>query len=96
MRIRKEIRSLSKHEWNEVVEAMNIMKNSTIQEGKVKYGNHFVTYDYMISKHAHAALDKRGDQAHFGPIFGVYHRAWLLEFENSLLAINPNISGLHI
>lgn len=94
MRIRKEIRKLSATEWNDVVNGMWIMKKTPLDQGKTKYGPQFITYDRMLAKHAHAALNPVGDQAHFGPIFGVFHRAWLLEFENSLLAINKNISGL--
>lgn len=96
MRIRKEIRNLSHQEWDEVVKAMWVMKTITQKEGERKYGLQFKTYDRMLAKHANAALNPNGDQAHFGPIFGVFHRAWLLEFENSLIAINKNITGLII
>ena len=37
---------------------------------------------------------RRGDQAHLAPIFGLFHRAWLLEFENSLLSIDEGIESL--
>lgn len=94
MRLRNEIRSLSIQEWDDVVNAIWIMKNTSLQDGILLYGSKFVTYDRMLAKHAHAALNPDGDQAHFGPIFAVFHRAWLLEFENCLLAINPKISGV--
>ena len=41
-----------------------------------------------------AAFDRRGDQAHFGPILGLFHRAWLLELENSLRSIDGRIEAL--
>jgi hypothetical protein len=36
----------------------------------------------------------RGDQAHFGPVFGPFHRLWLLEFERALRATDSRIEGL--
>ena len=93
MRLRKEIRSLSIAEWDRVVRAMWIMKLFTNEEGKATYGKLFANYDSLVAKHVKAALNPEGDQAHFGPIFPIYHRAWLLAFENSLLAIDPSIEG---
>jgi hypothetical protein len=94
MRIRKEIRQLSLDEWNQVVNAFWIMKKTSTKDGKQKYGNKYVSYDRMVEKHSNAALDIRGDQGHFAPMFAVFHRAWVLEFENSLLSIDDNIKAL--
>ena len=40
------------------------------------------------------AFDPRGDQAHFGPILGLFHRAWLLQLEISLRAVDSSIEAL--
>ena len=93
-RIRKEIRDLSPVEWSKVVRAMWIMKNTANIPGKKLYGNRFTQYDELLMQHISAALDPRGDHGHFGPVFGLFHRAWLLKFENSLLAIDPSIKGM--
>ena len=93
-RIRKEIRSLSSTEWNKVVKALWIMKVTDDDEGKKMYGDQYISYDRLVLKHAIAALDDRGDQAHFGPIFSSFHSAFLRQAENSLLAIDPTIIGL--
>ena len=93
-RVRREIRDLSQREWNAVVAAMWIMKNTSDAAGRAKYGVFFVSYDTMVAKHISAALDPAGDQAHFGPVLGIFHRAWLLELENSLLAIDHEIEAL--
>ena len=61
-RIRKEIRDLSVSEWDIICQAFWIMKTMPLAEGKAKYGEHYVTYDIMVAKHGHAALDRRGDQ----------------------------------
>lgn len=93
-RVRREIRDLSPRDWNAVVAAMWIMKNTGDSDGKKKYGAFFVSYDTMVAKHMSAALDPAGDQAHFGAIFPIFHRAWLLELENSLRAIDSKIEAL--
>ena len=61
-RLRKEIRSLSASEWDAVVQAFWVMKTVPLAQGIAKYGAHYITYDIMVAKHGHAALDKRGDQ----------------------------------
>lgn len=94
MRIRKEIRQLSTEEWNQVVKALWIMKKTSTKDGKLKYGKKYISYDRMVAKHSNAALDIRGDQGHFAPLFAMFHRAWILEFENSLLSIDDNIKAL--
>jgi hypothetical protein len=93
MRIRKEIRSLSIHEWNKVVDAIKIMKSTNYDDGQRLYGSNYFPYDKFVAKHANAALNPNGDQAHFGPVFPIYHRCWLLLFENCLLSIDPSIQG---
>ena len=93
-RIRREVRDLPSRDWDNVVNAMWIMKKLSDADGKRKYGEFFVSYDTMVAKHISAALDPRGDQAHFGPVLGPFHRAWLLELENSLLSIDARIEAL--
>ena len=93
-RVRREIRDLPLNEWNDVVDAMWIMKRTEDIDGKKKYGRFFISYDTLVAKHITASLDPRGDQAHFGPVLGLFHRGWLLQLENSLIAINPNIKAL--
>jgi len=45
-------------------------------------------------KHAIAASDNRGDVAHLGDWFMTWHAAFILEFENVLHAVDPEIEGL--
>lgn len=70
------------------------MKLTSGKAGREIYGSSYVSYDEMVAKHMSAALNKEGGQAHFTPVFPIYHRLWLLEVENSLIAIDPAISGL--
>lgn len=70
------------------------MRNLTLEDGRRKYGPDFITYEQLLLLHACANLDPRCDQGHFGPIFIVFHRAMLLVFENSLIAIDPAIEAM--
>lgn len=93
-RIRREIRSLSSKDWEAVVNAMWIMKTTSLTEGQNLYGPSFKPYDHFVVKHAVATTDARGDQAHFGAHFMTWHLAFVLEFEMALLAIDPSIGAM--
>ena len=92
-RVRREVRSLSEAEWGDVVDAMWTMKRLGQAEGEARYGPAFRTYDSFVAQHVVASLNAKCDAAHFSPIFVVWHRAFELQFENALLAVNGNISG---
>lgn len=94
MRVRKEIRSITADQWDRVVNAIWIMKSLSLIEGRLRYGRKFITYDLMILKHARASFDARGDQAHNHPVFPLYHRCWVLQFEQSIMSIDPKIESL--
>ena len=94
MRVRFEVRDLPPGQWERVVRALWVMKLTSGPAGRELYGSGYVSYDEMVSKHMKASLNQPGGQAHFTPIFPIFHRLWLLEVENSLLSIDPQISGL--
>lgn len=87
VRIRRELRTLSIEQRNDLVAAMWTMKTTSNDEGKRAFGDSFWSYDYFTIKHAVAVSDPRGDQGHFGPCFMTYHRAFLLEFEAALVSV---------
>lgn len=93
-RVRREIRTLSNEEWDRIVDAMWIMKTETMDRGQELYGDKFRTYDYFVVRHAIAATDTRGDQGHRGAHFINWHTAFVLEFENVLMTIDPLIEAL--
>lgn len=93
-RVRREWRTLSPDSRHRVATAMWIMRNLTMDEGRRKYGPNFVTYEELLLLHACANFDPRCDQGHFGPVFIIFHRAMLLLFENSLIAIDPEIEAM--
>ena len=93
-RTRKEMRDLRPREWNRIVEAMWIMKKTDTTLGKRLYGSHFISYDDLVLKHMRLANSRRGDLAHFIPAFPFVHRIWLLEFEDSLRAVDNKINAI--
>ena len=50
-KVRREIRDLSASEWDAIVKALWIMKQTSDSYGKTLYGRHYISYDSMISKH---------------------------------------------
>ena len=49
MRVRFEIRQLPPGQWDKVVRALWIMKMTSMDEGKARYGSSFVSYDWMVA-----------------------------------------------
>jgi hypothetical protein len=92
-RVRKNVFHLSPHEFSKYANAMWVMKKTSISDGVAKYGKSFRNYDYFIAKHVAAVNDYRGDRAHHNTAFLVWHAAFELEFENSMLAIDPSIEA---
>lgn len=93
-RVRYEIRDISNEQRNRIFNAMDIMKHTSMEEGKLKYGDLFVSYDTLVSKHMDASASKSCDQAHLGPAFATFHRIFILEFEKCLMTIDQNILSL--
>jgi hypothetical protein len=92
-RVRRNVFQLSPQEFSKYADAMWVMKKTSIEEGTAKYGKSFRNYDYLIAKHVAAVNDYRGDRAHDNTAFLVWHAAFELEFENSMLAIDPSIEA---
>jgi len=77
-----------------VISAMHSMKWIDDDVGQSIYGSSFRTYDSFVLQHAVAEQDPRGDQAHLGTHFVVWHTLFLLQFEESLLAIDSSIGAM--
>lgn len=48
----------------------------------------------LLLRHAVSVNDPRGDQGHASSCFMTFHRAFLLELENSLLSVAPELKAL--
>jgi len=99
-RVRRAIGQLSDEEWAHVVAAMWEMKNLTEAEGQAKYGPDFRSMDYHNVRHVAAGLplDDNGtlliDVTGGGAQTYPWHALFTMEFETSLLQIDPSIGGL--
>ncbi|GMI41753.1 hypothetical protein TeGR_g3434 [Tetraparma gracilis] len=85
-RLRKEVNDLSSFEWDAVVEAIWTTKNTTLADGRERYGDTYKTYDYFVLQ------DSRGDQGHFSDAFITFHAALLLSFEQNLRLVDPDVA----
>ena len=72
--MRKELRKLTNTELNLYKQALRVMMSVPTAVGQKAFGPKYKDYDYFTIKHATAAYDPRGDQAHFSPALITYHR----------------------
>lgn len=93
-RVRREIRSLDDATRERFFAAMHVMRSVSRDDGQRLYGPEFKTYDDLVLQHFYAAADVRCDQGHFSAGFFTFHRAFVLSFENSLLAVDPTIGAV--
>lgn len=93
-RVRRNILDLTYDEVKKVADAFWKMKTTSTEEGQSQYGSFFKNYDYFTVKHYTATHDLRGDQGHFSNAFMTFHSLFELEFEMSLLSIDPSIGAL--
>jgi len=93
-RVRRNIFALDLDEYSKIVSAMWEMKNLPMEVGRDKYGVAFKTYDYFHAKHIAQAEDLRGDRSQTNIVFSIWHACLTLEFENTLLAIDPSIGAV--
>ncbi|KAL4430833.1 hypothetical protein ABPG75_006089 [Micractinium tetrahymenae] len=93
-RVRKELRTLTDEEYRAFVVGLSVMLSLSTESGRRLFGPKFISYQECIVKHSVATNDPRGDQGHNGPPFMTFHRAFLLEMEQSLLAVAPALKAL--
>jgi len=93
MRVRREIRTLSQNDIAAYFEAIRIMRSISLKAGFDKYGTRFRSYDYLSVKHATSVAHPCEDQGHLYTNQITFHRALLVEFELSVIAICKVIGG---
>lgn len=94
LRVRRELRTLTPEARERVFAAMDVLKHTSRAEGQERYGSHFIQYDDLTAWHLASAAMKGCDEAHLGPAFPTWHRAFTLRFEKALLAVDPSIEAL--
>ena len=88
--VRREIRKLDVPDRERILRAMEIMYTTDLEEGRELYGKKFKSSGYFAATHS-ATLTYC---YHWGIMFGTTHPAFQLEFEDSIRAIDPRISGM--
>ena len=92
-RERKEWRELSPTEIDKYACALKEMDQHTTKELRECYGETAWSFPDLVSLHACAAADPRGDQGHRTPGFMLFHKSYVLTFEEALLAVDPSIGA---
>ena len=96
-RVRRAIHTLSSDQWTRVVNAMWVMRTVSTPDGVERYGPFYRDWDYFILVHgAHGGglTDWRADVTGGSAHFATWHAAHVLDFETSLLAVDPEIEAL--
>lgn len=70
------------------------MMSVSTEAGQKLFGPKYKELNYYTIRHAVTAEDPRGDQGHSAPCFGTFHRAYLLELEETVLSIAPGVKAL--
>ncbi|ORZ37934.1 hypothetical protein BCR44DRAFT_77045 [Catenaria anguillulae PL171] len=86
IRVRREVRDLSDAEWNAYVAAVKGLHNAPATRSKYS-ARGLSKYDELVAIH-----NEFSGLSHADPRFLVWHRAYLLEFEDALQAINPTVT----
>uniref|UniRef100_A0A7R9V365 Tyrosinase copper-binding domain-containing protein n=1 Tax=Chlamydomonas euryale TaxID=1486919 RepID=A0A7R9V365_9CHLO len=99
LRVRKELRSLTDREMQLFVTGLATMLSVDTGAGQLLFGPKYKEYDYFIIKHTVATQTPVdgvccSDVAHFGPWFLTWHEAFIMEFENALLSVVPELGAL--
>ena len=99
--LRREVRSWSRTELLRLRDAITIMTNTSLLDGRSQYGRSFQPLGHISMLHAVAVLDPRGDQGHsnWSPdqpqaCFYTFHNALLTMIEKSLRAIDPRLEAI--
>jgi len=93
-RIRREWRTLGEDQKERLANAFWTMKLTSTEEGRALYGPNFINADDATLLHACSVSNPMCDVGHFGPHFMTFHIAFLLQYERSLMSIDPLIEAL--
>eukprot|EP00752_Nemacystus_decipiens_P012221 g10835.t1 len=90
--VRREIRSLFDDERDQMFDAMKVLWDVPIEEGRDLYGPDYMDVWTIDKFHQVGASDIVCDHLHDGIGFGVTHSMVTMMFENSLQLVNPMVS----
>ncbi|CAM9774773.1 unnamed protein product, partial [Heterosigma akashiwo] len=90
--VRRELRTLFKHDREELLDAMSELWKVRDEEGQEKYGKEYTSIFSLLVYHLTLAGDRTCDHMHDGYGFMQHHSALSKLFERSLQAINPKLT----
>ncbi|CAM9893269.1 unnamed protein product [Pylaiella littoralis] len=90
--VRREIRSLFEEERNMMFDAMKVLWDVKVEEGRDLYGPDYLDVWSIDMFHQVGASDIECDHLHDGIGFGITHSMVTMIFENSMQLVNPMVS----
>lgn len=97
--VRRDVLNLTKLEWDDYVDAVWTLKNSSTELGRSRFGKnclhkseHYLEYDFFVLFHGFHSMDDRCDQLHFSKMQEYAHEAWVGMFERSLQCVHPSVT----
>mmetsp|Transcript_73800 Transcript_73800/g.210475 ORF Transcript_73800/g.210475 Transcript_73800/m.210475 type:complete len:697 (-) Transcript_73800:230-2320(-) len=90
--VRYEVRTLSKEDREDFLDALVVVYNTNQKDGEAKYGSKFRSIEFLVREHLYGAAAKDCDHWHDDAGILTHHMAFTLELEQSLQAIQPTIS----
>ena len=101
-RVRRSISTLTDDEWDRVTDAMWVMRTTDTPTGQARYGSQYYDWEYFVLRHVVSSVCIDEDDAWRDPdldttghdLFAIWHGVQLVEFENALVSVDPQIDGL--
>tara|TARA_B110001452_G_scaffold169313_1_gene141554 strand:- start:2498 stop:3421 length:924 start_codon:yes stop_codon:yes gene_type:complete len=101
-RVRRSISTLTDDEWDRVTDAMWVMRTTDTPTGQARYGSQYYDWEYFVLRHVVSSVCINEDDAWRDPdldttghdLFAIWHGVQLVEFENALVSVDPQIDGL--
>lgn len=90
--VRRSLRSLPAMERGAFLDAIRVMMDTGIHEGRALYGAEYRSIELLVGLHLNAAALRKADRLHDGMGFLTQHAAVTSEFELSLQAISPMLA----
>merc|ERR1711998_471464 len=84
--VRREMRTLIESDRNKCLDAMQVVYNTSQEEGQAKYGNSFVSHAHLTGLHNSAYYIYHGNL-----MFITSHPTMQLKLEKSLASVHPDI-----
>jgi len=90
--VRREIRTLTDEDRNDVLDALETIYRLPTEEGMVIFGDDYRGMDYFLKEHLIGAGQKDCDHWHDDAGIMTHHIAYTMEVEQSMQLVNPRVA----